>query len=296
MFHQKSNDTNETASPTSAETAPITSSTESVPNPNINDFELNEVVLANLENLEDTLAEAPYLSGCEDVPSALGSTGLPIFNISLDGAEPHEDIIVSEVLTPPISPICLRRFDSEDESPTTNISTPLKFDGWSWRPSEEPKRCRTPPSIIPTIDYLQVPPHHRESFRKRNKDALLQLGKTLDDELIIATSTAGIDIPKRKKGEDGKSEIETSSPLPKVEEENETIPYNTPATPLPDVKRESPVRAVVNAANCKIVVPQKQRKPSFSNLNIPCYRRRPSGQALDANFDYTFSVVSILVI
>lgn len=276
-------------------------STSSASSPIDHEVEVDPVeaaVLANLEDLQEVLAEAPLLKGCEDDPSLIGSHGLPLLDLSRSSSfmdigspdsQPH--ILDSELLpTPPISPISIT-IDSDEESPCADIDTPLKFDSseLTWRKTKEvPESRHSPSCLIPaTIDYLQVPPHQRATFRKKKK---LSFCKRSSDPGMYPPT-----LPERPQPEDivRTTPEPTTEPLEVVEMTSEVTQVNggnQTIAPGPVVEVE-PV-SNLSAANCIIKIPKKQRKPSFSKINIPCYRRRPSGLALDDNFDYTFTVVS----
>ena len=57
-------------------------------------------------------------------------------------------------------------------------------------------------------------------------------------------------------------------------------------SPNPDLPK------AVHTANCVIEITPQEKLPSMpENIDLACYKRRPSGHALDDNFDYTFGVV-----
>lgn len=257
-------------------------------------------VFANYEDLKEVLAEAPLLRGCEDDPSIIGSHGLPLLDLSrsssfidIDSPDSPPPILGQPLLpTPPISPISIT-VDSDEESPCADIDTPLKFDSseLTWRKTKDvPESRHSPPCLIPaTIDYLQVPPHHRATFRKKKK---LSFSKRSSDPGMYPPR-----LPDRPQPED----IVRTTPEPTIEplEVVEMTPEVTQVNGGNQAIAPGPVVEVepvdnLSAANCIIKIPKKQRKPSFSKIDIPCYHRRPSGQALDVNFDYTFTVVSYL--
>lgn len=283
------------------------------------DDPLREAVLAQYENLQDTLAEAPILKGCEDEPSLIGSHGLPLLNLTAPSSSalkdspgsPPPSIGVPLLPTPPISPVRVSVTDSDDEeSPVGDITTPLKFDSseLTWRKTSESESAErlTPPRIIPTIDYLQVPPHHRAKLRRRGRvsfnsnrcDPSLvpggsQLPSTIssvqENEITVCPSPSPSSLPHSS------TSTTTTTPVP-LETDIEVDPSQVvnggvQETALVGDDDNSDTVGSLSAANCVIRIPRKQRRPSFSNINIPCYRRRPSGQALDVNFDYTFTVV-----
>ncbi|XP_045591841.2 chloride channel protein 2 isoform X3 [Procambarus clarkii] len=314
---------------------------------------LKEAVLANLENLQETLAEAPPLQGCEDGPSVIGSHGLPLLNFSPAGAlavspdapsprapprpptspdapsprapprpptspdapsprapprpptspdapspwaSPRPPTSPRAPLRPPTRPLNTRVLDSDDESPCMELDTPLKFDTseFTWIRSEKEPGGRCPrtspigdhlqeprgqsprasptrdhlqeprgrcPRTSPIRDYLQVPPRPRLLRRKRPKLSFLDSG----------AAPAGV-----------------PPTAPQVTPESSGDAASGDVTQVSGVR---PQADSLSAANCVIKLPRKHRKPSFSHINIPCYHRRPSGQALDVNFDYTFTLM-----
>lgn len=240
----------------------------------------------------ELLVEAPLRKGCEDDPATTGSHGLPLLDLSsttsfTDSPDSPPPILGQPLLpTPPISPISIT-IDSDEESPCADINTPLKFDSseLTWRKSKDvPGSRRMSSCLMPTsIDYLQVPPRHRSAFKKK-----LSFSKRSSDPGMYPPR-----LPERPQLED----IVSTSPEPTCEPlEDEITPELTQVNGA-NQAMAAPVMEVetvhnFSAANCIIKIPKKQRKPSFSKIDIPCYHRRPSGQALDDNFDYTFTVVS----
>ncbi|XP_066974024.1 chloride channel protein 2-like isoform X4 [Macrobrachium rosenbergii] len=180
--------------------------------------------------------------------------------------------------------------ESDEESPCGDITTPLKFDcnEATWRPSEEVVEPRlTPPRVIPTIDYLQVPPHHRAKLRKKRK---VSFGKA-DSKRTISPPPCPPVMPALSEDEVTITEL----PVEEISSEDDldqdpTQPNGGLLTVVPPPPG-SDKPSNLSAANCVIKIPQKSRKPSFSKIDIPCYHRRPSGHALDVNFDYTFTVM-----
>ncbi|XP_071542277.1 chloride channel protein 2-like isoform X11 [Panulirus ornatus] len=256
------------------------------------DDPLRAAVLANYENLEDTLAETPILRGCDDEPSIIGSHGLPLLKfapstpLSASPGSPPPTLGDPLLPTPPTSPVSIHVFDSDEESPCGDITTPLKFDSseFTWRRSEEvPEPRLTPPRVIPTIDYLQVPPHHRAKLRKRGRVSFSR--GSIDSSASPSPSACSM-LPED-------TVVSTPEP-PEKPPEDDLAKDPTQINGGVQQATTSPVVETVgnlSAANCVIKIPKKQRKPSFSKIDIPCYHRRPSGQALDVNYDYTFTVM-----
>lgn len=61
------------------------------------------------------------------------------------------------------------------------------------------------------------------------------------------------------------------------------------ATPSGSILRRA---SFLKSANCVIPLPRKRlERPSLSHINLPCYRRKPSGKALDINYHPFFNVV-----
>lgn len=281
---------------------PPTSSTSSSPPsraPSVSDLlvddPLREAVLANIESLQDTLAETPLLKECEDEPSIIGSHGLPLLDLapstplSVSPGSPPPHLGAPLLPTPPTSPVNIHVFDSDEESPCADLNTPLKFDcnEATWRPSEEVLEPRLSPTrVIPTIDYLQVPPHHRAKLRKRRR---VSFSKGADAPGIPSPPVCPTGMPALTEAVVTEPPLEESSEDDLVEE---SVQANGGVLQVPGPVAER--SSNLSAANCVIKIPKKQRKPSFSNIDIPCYHRRPSGQALDVNFDYTFTVVRCL--
>ncbi|XP_050688175.1 chloride channel protein 2-like isoform X1 [Eriocheir sinensis] len=263
---------------------------------------VDAAVFANYEDLQEVLAEAPLLRDCEDDPSMIGSHGLNLLDLSrassyidLGSPDSPPPILGQPLLpTPPISPISIN-VDSDEESPCANIDTPLKFDSseLTWRKTKEEdlsESRHSPTCLIPaTIDYLQVPPHHRATFRKKRK---LSFNKRRSDPGMY---------PLRPPETPQLEEIVRTTPEPIMEplealEVVELSPDGSQVNGGSQAIAQGPVVEVepvdnLSAANCIIKIPKKQRKPSLSKIDIPCYHRRPSGQALDVNFDYTFTVM-----
>ncbi|XP_069991900.1 chloride channel protein 2-like isoform X1 [Penaeus vannamei] len=278
---------------------PPTSSTSSSPPsraPSVSDLlvddPLREAVLANIESLQDTLAETPLLKECEDEPSIIGSHGLPLLDLapstplSVSPGSPPPHLGAPLLPTPPTSPVNIHVFDSDEESPCADLNTPLKFDcnEATWRPSEEVLEPRLSPTrVIPTIDYLQVPPHHRAKLRKRRR---VSFSKGADAPGIPSPPVCPTGMPALTEAVVTEPPLEESSEDDLVEE---SVQANGGVLQVPGPVAER--SSNLSAANCVIKIPKKQRKPSFSNIDIPCYHRRPSGQALDVNFDYTFTVM-----
>lgn len=244
----------------------------------------------------EVLAEASLRMGCEDDPAIIGSHGLPIFELSAstsfaDSPDSPPPILGQPLLpTPPISPISIT-IDSDEESPCADIDTPLKFDSseLTWRKSKDVSGARRMSGLMmpPNIDYLEVPPHHRSTFKKKKK---LSFSKRKSDPGMY---------PPRHPEAPALEDIVSTSPEPTREPlEVEVPPEVTQVNGANQAIAAGPVVEVetvhnFSAANCIIKIPKKQRRPSFSKIDIPCYHRRPSGQALDDNFDYTFTVVSL---
>ncbi|XP_045112061.1 chloride channel protein 2-like isoform X1 [Portunus trituberculatus] len=242
----------------------------------------------------EVLAEASLRMGCEDDPALIGSHGLPLLDLTAstsftDSPGSPPPILGQPLLpTPPISPISIT-IDSDEESPCANIDTPLKFDSseLTWRKSKDvPGGRRTSGVMVPpNIDYLEVPPHHRSTFKKKKK---LSFSKRRSDPGMYPPR-----LPERPALED----IVSTSPEPSREPLQDEIPPEvTQVNGANQAIAAGPVVEVetvhnLSAANCIIKIPKKQRRPSFSKIDIPCYHRRPSGQALDDNFDYTFTVM-----
>ncbi|KAK8738710.1 hypothetical protein OTU49_017422 [Cherax quadricarinatus] len=252
------------------------------------DHILREAILANTEDLQDTLAEAPPLKDTNDKPSMIGSHGLPLLSMSStdplaakpDTAPPKLGA-QSRLLTSPTSPVSIHVFDSDDVSRCGELNTPLRFDSseFTWRRSEaEEEEEEVVSRSIPTIDYLQVPPHNRAKFRKRARFPFSRSSDSLASPTLSEKPTAA---------------KVAASVAPETSEDDTDGDHDLVKRRAQQVSRESLVETVdsLNAANCVIKIPKKQRKPSFSQLDIPCYHRRPSGQALDINFDYTFTVM-----
>ncbi|XP_064090562.1 chloride channel protein 2-like isoform X12 [Macrobrachium nipponense] len=263
------------------------------------DQQISEAVLANLESFQESLAETPLLGTIEDEPSTIGSHGLPLLDLvpstplSVSPGSPPPPIGGNPLLpTPPISPIGVRVMESDEESPCGDITTPLKFDcnEATWRPSEEVVEPRlTPPRVIPTIDYLQVPPHHRAKLRKKRK---VSFGKADSKRTISPPPCTPVVMPALSEDE---AVVVTELPVEEASSEDDldqdpTQPNGGLLTVVPP-PAGSDKPSNLSAANCVIKIPQKSRKPSFSKIDIPCYHRRPSGHALDVNFDYTFTVM-----
>ncbi|XP_063885895.1 LOW QUALITY PROTEIN: chloride channel protein 2-like [Scylla paramamosain] len=241
----------------------------------------------------EVLAEASLRRGCEDDPAMIGSHGLPLLDLSAstsftDSPDSPPPILGQPLLpTPPISPISIT-IDSDEESPCADIDTPLKFDSseLTWRKSKDVPGARRMSGAMlpPNIDYLQVPPHHRSTFKKKK----LSFSKRRSDPGMYPPR-----LPERPELED----IVSTSPEPSREPlEDEMPPEVTQVNGANQAIAAGPVVEVetvhnLSAANCIIKIPKKQRRPSFSKIDIPCYHRRPSGQALDDNFDYTFTVM-----
>ncbi|XP_068218996.1 chloride channel protein 2-like isoform X3 [Palaemon carinicauda] len=260
------------------------------------DQQLSEAVLASLESYKDSLAETPLLGTIEDEPSTIGSHGLPLLDLvpstplSVSPGSPPPPIGSTPLLpTPPISPVGIQVMESDEESPCVDITTPLKFDcnEATWRPSEEVLEPRlTPPRVIPTIDYLQVPPHHRAKMRKKRK---VSFGKA-DSKRTISPPPCSPIMPILSEDQANVTELPVEEISSEDDLDQEPTQVNgglLTVAPPPGVEKPNNL----SAANCVIKIPQKSRKPSFSNIDIPCYHRRPSGQALDVNFDYTFTVM-----
>ncbi|XP_042226356.1 chloride channel protein 2-like isoform X1 [Homarus americanus] len=285
------------ATPSVSPPASLTaSSTDPLSEEALTDESLREALFTNYENLQDTLAEAPLLKGCEDEPSMIGSHGLPLLNLSPSASlaaspgSPPPSLEASLLPTPPTSPVSIHIFDSDEESPCGDITMPLKFDSseFTWRRSVEESESRlTPPRVIPTIDYLQVPPHHRAKLRKGRR---LSFSKASDYALPSTLS-----LSRRSSAIPTVPEVPVITPEPTSElsEDDlvkEPLQVNGGVQQVPTGPLEETVNNL-SAANCVIKIPKKHRKPSLSQIDIPCYHRRPSGQALDVNFDYTFTVM-----
>ena len=244
----------------------------------------------------EMLAEAPLLRGCVDDPVIIGAHGLPLLDLSpstsfTDSVDSPPPILGQPLLpTPPISPISIT-IDSDEESPCADINTPLKFDSseLTWRKSKEVPGSRLTSSSLKleNAEYLQVPPPpHRSTLKKK-----LSFTKRSSDPGMYPPRA-----PEKPQLED----IVSTSPEPTLEPlEDEITTEVTQVYGANQAMAAAPVVEVeaannFSAANCIIKIPKKSRKPSFSQINIPCYRRRPSGQALDDNFDYTFTVVGLV--
>ncbi|CAL4074560.1 unnamed protein product, partial [Meganyctiphanes norvegica] len=286
--------------PATAAASPPLSSPSTDSNP-LSDDDLQAAVLAHYENLSESLVEKKGIAGimCDDKASVIGSTGLPFADDTSESGSPG----ISEPPTPTTSPDTDPTFtppmrcDSCDESPSVDLKTPLKFDTalGLWRPMEEPETWLSKPLVLSpedcNLEFLQVPPAHRALYRKHSKVCFDETPvDSCDGKLVVVPPTP--------------TEKDTIDELPVVGEEDESdgpeegvpllAPHFTGANGnIPQTKHRE--ETILNTATCTIKVPMSQRKPSLSNINLPCYRRRPSGQALDINFDYTFTVVSKVI-
>ncbi|XP_076032914.1 chloride channel protein 2 isoform X6 [Oratosquilla oratoria] len=288
---------------------------------------LSEAVLGNLESLRESLADTPLLSlPCDDKPSVIGSHGLPLMPLAMGldddfeapvtplgspdlDEDDDDDVALPPELVVPEAPLdIIHHYDSEEESPVVDLTTPLKYDFVEamWKPTEERKEPLrlTPPPVIPTIDYLQVPPHHRAKLRQRRRRVSFH-NELADPEdccqavvdspslpcLNEEKAAGAAVIPRPAPGVVDGADISLHLDLNPEPREEDTL-LTPPAQPNGALQGVAGAeRSIVSANNCVIKIPQKQRKPSFSNIDIPCYHRRPSGQALDVNFDYTFTVM-----